>query len=1020
MINAISRAIGLPQRAGISRRPEAQIAVLFLCVAFLHHAKAQAPMDPLIDLYHSSWTTREGAPRGITSLAQSKGGYLWIGTILGLYRFDGTDFSEFPNEPDTLPSHNITALAADNADGVWVGYDHRGISHITDHGLITDLALPKPYNGGSVDGIFCCALGSIWVLTGDTILTFQNGRWADFGALHGLPKTTYFTLFFDKSGNAWTASRHKIYLLPKGASRFQPLPEEVFSVIQFAQGANGEIWISDGWRDVRPLNSNCHAPQIPLRGTAALAFDASGNLWVAHDAGGIKRVSLSKDACAKSLGTRPFTDFNGLTSNLTRAVLTDRFGDIWVGTEMGIDRFRPRRFEPFGEQEFKFYPAIATASDGSVWIQEQGRKLQHFANGHVTEVGPKHGISPLAPDSSAGVWLLDPWTHRLEHYDRDNRKILSVTPPLKDTAAQSIVVAPSNSILVAFEGKGLWSYGKQWRRVDDRRLPGGTPTTLIRIGDTVWIGYFDNRLATWSGPSIKVYNVSDGLDVGTPLAVVSNGPIAWVAGTDGIDFLKNGRFYKLLVRKPERLRGISGIAFDKEGDLWLNTGFGAMRIRSVEIAKVLADPDYGAITSVFGSADGVIGIPAQTKPVPSLFNDSTARLWFATAGNLVTLWPALVDASHPNANLDLQEIQLNGRKVPLADLENHTLVLDGTLKNRIEFDYGAVDLDHPNHIVYRYLLEGEDKGWQMVGSSRQAIYTKLWPGTYRFRFAATNGEDRWRESTSPLVILVKPGFYQTTWFYGLCCVFALGLAWLLYQARVRYLSEQLRDRLEHRSNERLRIARELHDTLLQAIHGLMLRFHYAMDSMAADDPARPTLEIALQRADAFILEGRNKVQDLRGESDKDKPLSEMLAQIVREFSHESDAKVNITEEGFRIPLRPLVQEEFCKIGRECIVNALRHAMAERIEIDLLYKRRYFRLRCRDNGQGIPDEIIHSGGRTGHWGLRGMKERANSIGAEISFWTEDGKGTEIDVKLSGKAAYAGRNRLANLIHRLLKP
>jgi signal transduction histidine kinase len=723
--------------------------------------------------------------------------------------------------------------------------------------------------------------------------------------------------------------------------------------------------------------------------------------------------------CPKSLETEPFADSNGLTSNLTRAVLTDRFGDIWVGTEMGIDRFRPRRFEPFSEQEFKYYPAIAIASDGSVWIQKQGKALQHFANEHLTEVGPKRGISPLAPDSSGGVWLLDPWAHRLEHYDRDNRKILSVPPPLKDTAAQGLVATPSNSILVAFEGNGLWSFGNQWNKVDDQRLPGDTPTALIRNGDAVWIGYFDNRLAVWNGQAIRVYRASDGLDVGTPLTVASAGSVAWVAGTDGIDFLKNGRFYRLLVRKPERLRGISGIAFDNEGNLWLNTGFGAMRIRSAEIAKILDDPGHEAVTSVFGSADGVIGIPAQTKPVPSLLKDGAGRLWFATAGNLVTLWPTSVDAAHPNANLDLQEIQVNGRKIPLAGLETHPLVLDGTLKNRVEIDYGAVDLDHPNHIVYRYLLEGEDKGWQMVGSGRQAIYTKLRPGTYRFRFAATNGEDRWKEVASPLVIRVNPAFYQTTWFFVVCCALVLMVAWLLYQARVRYVSEQLRDRLEHRSNERLRIARELHDTLLQSIHGLMLRFHFVVESLAADDPVRPALEIALKRADDFILEGRNKVQDLRGESDKDKTLSEMLAQVVREFSHESAASVRITEEGFTIPLRPLVQEELCTIGRECIVNALHHSKGERIEIDLLYKRRYFRLRCRDNGQGIPEEIIQSGGRNGHWGLQGMKERANSIGAKISIWTEDGKGTEIDVRLNGKAAYANQSLLSHLKHRVLK-
>jgi hypothetical protein len=234
------------------------------------------------------------------------------------------------------------------------------------------------------------------------------------------------------------------------------------------------------------------------------------------------------------------------------------------------------------------------------------------------------------------------------------------------------------------------------------------------------------------------------------------------------------------------------------------------------------------------------------------------------------------------------------------------------------------------------VLQGEDKDWQMGGRNHEAIYYKLHPGNYRFQVAATNGEDRWVELTAPFVFRIKPAFYQTTWFLIACWIIALLCFWLLYLARVQYVSSRLRDRIEQRSNDRLRIARELHDTLLQSIHGLMLRFHYAADSLRRDDPARPALEAALKRADALILEGRNSVQDLRGKTDKAKRLSEMLAEAVKDIALGDATTVQITEEGVAYPLRTIIQEEFYKIGREAIQNDLRHAKAANVRIEVRY------------------------------------------------------------------------------------
>ncbi len=989
--------------------------VLFLPFLSTSVSFAQTSEQPIADIYHTGWTTRDGAPRGVTSLAQTRNGYLWIGTILGLYRFDGSQFSQYPDPAGSfsLPSNNITALAADGKDGIWVGYDHRGLSHLF-RGEIVNVDLPSPFESSSVDGIFCCARGSVWVLAGDTILRWHNASWENFAQSHDLPRAIYFSLFFDTRGNIWTSSRHGIYELQAGGAKFAQVLQNVFSVTQFAETRDGTLWISDGWRNARPLTSRCSHLSVPLRGTAALLFDTTGKLWIGTDGHGVERVNLTGAPCRFPSAPEPFTASNGLTSNVTHVLLQDRFGNVWVGTDMGIDRFRIRRFLAFGDQEFKFYPALVTAPDGSVWIEEQGRSLIHVSRSGVLKVGSVHDVSPLASDSESGVWFLDSWTHHLIHYSRENRRDRIVNPPsgLQDTAAQSIVSRPDGSLLVAFEGNGLWSYSKKWSLLST--LPQKTPTVLMQDGNTTWIGYFNNLVFELDGSHLQRYDSGDGIDLDTPLVVTRHDSTLWLGGTAGVDFMKTGHFHTLHVRAPERFRGVSGLVYDNQGNLWLNTGFGAMQIPATEVSKALNNPEYRVITKVYGTTDGVIGIPAQTRPVPSLIKDGDGRLWFATAGNLVTLSPEVLTSPRPEPILDLQAVRINGKQTVVPDQEGDPLVLDGGRENRIEFEFTAVDLDHPNHIIYRYRLAGEDKNWQMAGRNHIATYYRLHPGTYRFQVAATNGEDHWVELTSPFVFRIRPTFYQTTWFMVACWIIGLLCFWLLYLARVRYVSARLRDRIEQRSNERLRIARELHDTLLQSIHGLMLRFHYAADSLRQDDPSRPALEAALKRADALILEGRNSVQDLRGEADKARRLSEMLAEAVKDVPLGDAPTVQIIEEGIAYPLRPMVQEEFCKIGREAIHNALHHAKAANVRVEVRYGRQFFWLICRDDGIGIPDEIVQVLGGNGHWGLKGMQERARSIGATLNIWTSEGNGTEVEVRLCGSAAY---NNLSSVWSRL---
>jgi signal transduction histidine kinase len=328
----------------------------------------------------------------------------------------------------------------------------------------------------------------------------------------------------------------------------------------------------------------------------------------------------------------------------------------------------------------------------------------------------------------------------------------------------------------------------------------------------------------------------------------------------------------------------------------------------------------------------------------------------------------------------------------------------------LTIDYTALSFVAPEKVLFRYKLEGTDRDWQDVGNRRQAFYTNLSPGNYRFRVAACNNSGVWNEAGTFLDFSIAPAYYQTTWFRISCVAAFLVLLWGLYRLRIKELQHQFAIGLEARVNERTRIARELHDTLLQSFQGLMLRFQ-TVDEML---PARPldaknALEGALDRADQAISEGRDAITDIRASTLASRDLAKSITALMTNLSEELAAgsgrsiTFRVLVEGVPRAVRPTLQDEIYRIARESLRNAFRHAQAGHIETEIMYGES-LRLRFRDDGKGIDPSVVEHGGRSGHWGLPGIRERAKQIGAQLAIWSELGAGTEVELSIPGSIAY----------------
>jgi signal transduction histidine kinase len=639
---------------------------------------------------------------------------------------------------------------------------------------------------------------------------------------------------------------------------------------------------------------------------------------------------------------------------------------------------------------------------------------------------PEHGVASLFQDSTGRIWVAATGG---VGYLQDSRfvPVSGVPGGVVDAMAGDA----KGNLWISIVDRGLFHmFGDSlvqhipWAALGRNDLATALAVDPSRGG--VWLGFSKGGLA-WlaEGQTHPSFYADPAFDQGrvSDLRFDRDGAL-WVASNGGLSRVKDDHVSTLATKNGLPCNQIYWSAEDEDQSIWLYGSCGLVRIARSDLEAWLASSMSANPKSVratlFDETDGVAlkGDPSAA-PGPRHAMSSDGKIWFTTIDGLSVIDPHHLPFNAVAPPVHIERIVADGKEYEIRDrvrLPAHVLSLS--------IDYTALSLVAPEKVHFRYKLDGQDKDWRELVDVRHVDYTNLPPRLYRFRVMASNNSGVWNEAGASLDFSIAPAYYQTIWFKALCAAAFLALLRALYLLRLQQLRHQFTIGLEARVNERTRVARELHDTLLQSFQSVAYQLQASRKLLLrkADD-AMDVLDGAIHATEDAIQEGRTAIHDLRPEPAAQRNLSELLNAAGHELadSEQPDGhrpSFSMIIEGKQQTLPPMLQDEVYRISREVIRNAFAHAVASHIEVEIRYDQDQLRVRIRDDGQGIEPNILEAGGQSGHWGISGMRERAQRIGSRLDFWSEMGAGTEVQLTVPAAIAYEKRRhaRRFRLFHK----
>ena len=966
-------------------------ACFALVLAGASTARALDPNKKLTQYVHRTWQTPEGLSQtSVYSVTQTREGYLWIGTQSGVLRFDGVEFTP------------VRALQSNSLGDVW--------------------ARSMMEDGG----------GRLWILTNDfQLIRITGSKVKVFSEEDGLP-TQYFSCLVRGSGDdIWACT-------PTGLVRFQGDKFEVHEApAQIGRrpdtgcrASDGKIWIAGG--DLLTTWDGSQFSKVVLKSPGNQEMRAllctTDDVWIGTGKGlvrytaGVEKLYTAKDGLADDpilclapgrdgavwVGTRSgfsrvrkglietYSYRDGLSQNTVYWLYEDREGSLWVATKNGLNQFLDGAATRYSSAE-----GLPSNNPGPVFQDRQGTLWAGSLDGGLSRLSgngftplrafARQPVSVLAEDSGGNLWAgTNAGAFRLQ--DGKVREIFTTEQGLPADRIRCMFRDRAGKLWVGTDkGPAVFENG---RFVQIPALQKELSVPISAIGETpegaMLLAVARESVYRYAGGSVtKVEQIPRVLTPVQDINAIYTDPagVVWMGmNGPGLAILRDGKLIRIRVKDGLFDGEIYGFVLDAQDRLWMACGKGFFWVDRKELLKFADGKITKFASTPYSPLDGLRTIQGTPGVQPGGVRATDGRLWFSATGWLLAFAPRLGTRPGTIPPVAIENVIIDGESADPADVR--TL---GPGRSNVEFEYAALTYINPQRVTYSYMLEGYDRGWTNAGPRRQAFYTNLPPGKFRFHVVACGAFVNCNETGSTFYFEVAPFFYQRVWFLPLCLGVIALLVWLVYQFRV----EQLRSRFALILAERSRIARELHDTLIQGFSGITMQLHAFADRLGAPEDRQELGEI-INDAGICLQETRRSVAGLRGGTGSSAGLSTAVADAARQLVQEHDIKLKLNLDDRRQELPAEVKYNLLCIVQEAVTNSIKHADASTIEVALTCSANDLRLSVRDDGQGMSSG--DGNGRAGHYGIIGMKERASQIGAELEVTSTPGRGTKVSVRM----------------------